>query len=191
MKRWIAITLAIVPAGLVMGLMGARMVEPGSMRTEQIAGRDAAERGANARADEGSPFALPDPEARQRAQDRSRGRPDLDWDEEFWPEDHMGIAAGPYSYDNDYFGRRSPGAEDDDALVPRTGDDDARLVREARSAARAADSAVSDAVRARRSAAPSAAPPASRAAAPGLGSPPALPLPSEPRTADGDLPAIW
>lgn len=185
MQRWLAATLVIIPVGLVMGLLGARMVDSGTPRDEprSQAGRIEAA-GSTFRAHD----ALEPPDAaRDRTENRARGRPDLDWEEEHWPEDHRGVAAGPYAYDDaDYFGRRERDA--DEASMRGEGAGVTGPSGEAEAAARAAERAARDAVRA-------------GAARPARRTPPALlPAPSpppptgdarEPRTADGDLPAIW
>ncbi len=182
MKPWLAATLVIVPAGLAMGLYGARMVNSGTPRDEP-GSRSAPIEAAGSTFGPGDALEPPDVAADDPRQEDARGRPALNWEEEYWPDDHRGYGAGPYSYDDDdYFGRAEGGeAAGEDRARGSSG------AGEVASAARAAERAARDAVRA------GAARPADRASPDPLPAPsdPPPPPPSEPRTADGDLPAIW
>lgn len=185
MKLWKPLLL-VLPAGLFIGVIGGRMVDSGNPRQAEEAARAEAaavdrlalettveEWPAPAGAD-GSLPAAPDT------------RPELDWTAEFWPEDD----GGAYDYDGDYFGQGRPAlarpddadARDTDARDTDARDADARYVGDvgtSRSFAR--DSEAASAARAAARAVRDAASMANEAPSP----------PSEPRTADGELPAIW
>jgi hypothetical protein len=197
MKSWMLLAL-ILPAGLMVGLIGARLADPATLRKgEQAADAAAlaapdlayAEAGADA-------WHAPSDEADPPERD---ARPDLDWNDEFWPGDHHGVSTGPYDYDGDYYGEdvSAFGSALDDAADGYAPSYTQRAAQgqgagvgrgEAAEAAFAAERAARDALQ------------TAAEAASGTPAPPvhtgstatALPEPQrEPRTADGDLPAIW
>lgn len=187
MRLWKPL-LVILPAGLVLGMVGARLVDSGTTRDPA---RDARERVLAAEA-AALPSVFPEAAMTNRGLDLRDAdpRPDLDWDSEYRPGDHREDRAGAYDYDGDYFGDGEPAfarSEDPSGAplpIGRRG--------EAMQAALAAERAARDAERAG-----AMAPPPAKPLAPPL--PPAVdraPLPEptavpEPRTASGNLPAIW
>ena len=178
MKNWIPL-LAILAAGLLIGVIGARMVDSGTTRVSE-AGRSSASAAP-------APYAQPSP-APSRPE-RGDRRPGLDWDEEAWLEDHRGYSAGPYDYGDDYFGARDPALADEEGAndaAPPSGPARETAAAAAQAGERAA-AAASDAARVAAQASPPAAPRRPTRPAP----PPPEAAPREPRTADGELPAIW
>lgn len=177
MKLWMPL-LAVVPAGLAIGLLGAHLVDSDSPR------EPVRPPGAEAEAADPQFYPAPADKAQPGRAGGDAGRPAFDWDEEYWPGDHGGVSAGAYDYDEDYFGPGEPAfgrpAEPDGGPPPpaRRGE-----AAEALEAALAAERAVRDA------AGTAALPSPSRPAAPPA--PPSPGAPREPRTPDGDLPAIW
>lgn len=181
MKLWKPILL-ILPAGLVAGVIGARLVDPRPTL--------ASERASSFLAESEGALNRPTPsytQQRDSAQSNRPGgyRPDLDWDEEVWP----GSGGEAYGYYDD---RRADGWEaatgdglpfDDPASSSRP--DIGRNRAAAEEAALAAERAAEEALRA----ADEPPPPAS--AAPAQPRTPAAPAEREPRTAEGELPAIW
>ena len=166
MKVWIPL-LIILPAGVVAGLMGARMVDPGHPLDDPAT---------SAR----QPAALPAPSPtrqayaayEEEAHVRAAGRPDLDWGREVWPEDYDRRAEAD---DGAYYGRYGDDYDDPYREGEAGHDRPGRAPRDptAEQAGRAAARAAADAVTAAGQALPDAA------------------APREPRAADGDLPAIW
>jgi len=190
MQVWKSLLL-IVPAGLAIGLLAGRVVDPGTMRADEPVG---ARREALAPAYDPPPDSAPAPtrtEDDQALASPDRGRPELDWEEEAWPGDY---SRGAYAYDDNYFGDAEDGGsgwvEYGEARRAPTGRSEAPRAptgrSEAEDAARAADRAARDALR-EATVAPPAPPVRARPPAPAAAPTP----PPEPRAANGDLPAIW
>ncbi len=199
MKSWMLLAF-VLPAGLMVGLVGARLADPATLR-------DGAREEASAPAAPGLAYAeaaadaWPAPVDEAPAPQERDARPDLDWNDEFWPGDHRGVSTGPYDYDGDYYGEDvsafGSAMEDGEggyapSYTQRSAGGDGAGVGvgrgEAAEAAFAAERAARDALQtAAEAASGTPAPPvraASTASAPPAGQ-------REPRTADGDLPAIW
>jgi hypothetical protein len=194
MKRLTPLLL-VLPAGLALGLVGARMVDSGTVKEDprdQAADAPPAESMAYAsvEADERPARGSDAPASGQEGD----ARPDLDWGEEYWPGEHRGVSSGAYDFDGDYFGDGRSAfdpfgeeeEEDPSGFAPDRASDRSFVSRgEAAQAALAAERAARDALRTAAEAEPPAPVPAR-----------AMPAPApsaavEPRTAGGDLPAIW
>ncbi len=185
MKLWKPL-LVVLPAGLLLGIIGGRMVDSGNPRDAQEGALAQAEAVNQAALDAAQPEEWPAPAAADgRLPAVPDQRPQLDWTAEFAPQDD----GGAYDYDGDYFGAGRPalGGVDDTADEAGSGSGASRPFArdsEAAAAARSAGQAARDAA-----GIAAAAPTRPVAAAP---APAPAPAPvSEPRTADGDLPAIW
>lgn len=178
-RKWWLILLLVLPLGLLAGLLIGRAVDPDMLfRGERISsGGEAATRRADAAVERRNNELL------DQEEPPGSFRPDFDYDEEVWPEDY---ATGGRNEGGEYHFYSAEDPFSDEALF----EDDYRAGLDQETESRARESA------------PASNPedPSARYAplrerdprpTPAENRQPAEPRPSEPRAADGDLPAIW
>lgn len=180
MKLWKPL-LVILPAGLVVGLVGARLVDPRTTLAPEVNAAIQADIDRRAALGYRPPPLDSGGTLDEEIAPGGNQRPDLDWDEEVWPEDYVG---GAHDHPDRLLSENPSRWSDDFYDSP-----DTRAGAEAAQAAALAARAVEDATRA---AAEASAQTGSGTAEPAEPAPSPSPAPPrEPRTADGDLPAIW